>query len=59
MQQNQQLMAPIQAKMIDAIKAVGQEGGYTAVMPKDDGLFLYMGSDMLDVTIAVKAKLGI
>ena len=59
MQQNQQLMAPIQAKMIDAIKAVGQEGGYTAVMPKDDGLFLYMGSDILDVTIAVKAKLGL
>lgn len=58
-QQSQQLMAPIQAKIVDAIKAVGQEGGYTAVMPKDDGLFIYMGPDMLDVTNAVKGKLGL
>ncbi|MDE5656532.1 MAG: OmpH family outer membrane protein [Muribaculaceae bacterium] len=58
-QQTQQLMAPIQAKIVDAIKAVGQEGGYTAVMPKDDGLLIYMGPDMLDVTNAVKGKLGL
>lgn len=58
-QQSQQLMAPIQAKIVDAIKAVGQEDGYTAVMPKDDALFIYMGPDVLDVTNAVKGKLGL
>lgn len=57
--QQQQLMAPIQAKLFDAVKAVGQEGGYTMIMPKDEGFLLYTGSDVTDITANVKAKLGL
>ncbi len=57
--QQEQLMAPIQAKMTEAIKAVGQEGGFTLVFPADPGLVLYQGADVVDLTAAVKAKLGI
>ncbi|MGM9860347.1 MAG: OmpH family outer membrane protein [Muribaculaceae bacterium] len=57
--QQEQLMAPIQARMNDAIKAVGQEGGYTFIFPNEPSLILYQGVDVVDVTPAVKAKLGI
>ncbi len=57
--QQEQLMAPIQAKMTEAIKAVGQEGGFTFVFPADPGLVLYQGADVVDLTATVKAKLGI
>ncbi|MDE6453457.1 MAG: OmpH family outer membrane protein [Muribaculaceae bacterium] len=55
----EQLMAPIQQKIADAVKAVGQEGGYTFIFPNEQGLLLYTGTDVTDVTNAVKAKLGI
>ena len=55
--QQEQLMAPIQQKMIDAIKAVGQEGNYTLIF--EAGQPAYQGADVTDVTSAVKAKLGI
>lgn len=55
--QQDQLMAPIQQKMFDAINAVGQEGGFTGIVA--EGTFLYQGSDMVDITPLVKAKLGI
>lgn len=55
--QQEQLMAPIQQKMLEAINAVGQEGGFTFVVPQ--GTFLYQGTDVVDVTPLVKAKLGI
>lgn len=51
-----QLMAPIEQKFMDAIKAVGAEGGYTFIFPK--GVSLYDGAGVEDVTNAVKAKLG-
>lgn len=57
--QQNQLMAPIQAKMTDAIKAVGQEGGFTFIFPNEPTLILYQGADVIDVTALVKAKLGI
>lgn len=57
--QQVQLMAPISAKLSEAIKAVGAEGGYTLVLPKQEGLLLYIGSDVTDLTSAVKAKLGL
>lgn len=57
--QQEQLMAPIQARMNDAIKAVGQEGGYTFIFPNEPSLILYQGVDVVDVTPAVKTKLGI
>ena len=57
--QQEQLMAPIQARMNDAIKAVGQEGGFTFIFPNEPSLILYQGVDVVDVTPAVKTKLGI
>lgn len=55
--QQQQLMMPIQQKLSDAIKAVGQEGGYTFIF--ENGIPVFTGNDVTDVTNAVKAKLGL
>lgn len=55
--QQEQLMAPIQQKLMDAIKSVGAEGGFTFIFPTDLGL--YQGADVVDVTPLVRAKLGI
>jgi len=55
--QQQQLLAPIQEKMMNAIKAVGAEGGYTAIFPVEASL--YFGTDVTDVTPTVKTKLGL
>lgn len=57
--QQEQLMGPIQGRLTDAIKAVGQEGGFTFIFPNDPSLVLYQGTDVVDVTATVKAKLGI
>ena len=56
--QHEQLMAPIQQKLLDAIKAVGQDGNFTFIMP-NEGILLYTGSDVSNVTNEVKAKLGV
>ena len=53
--QHQQLMAPVEQKVQDAIKTVGQEGSFTFIFPK--GISLYDGTDVVDTTEAVKAKL--
>ena len=55
--QQDQLLAPIQQKLQDAIKAVGAEGGYTFIY--DSSTLLYMGNGAEDITAKVKAKLGI
>lgn len=55
----EQLIAPIQQKLTDAIKAVGAEGGYTFIFPNEQAMILYSGADVVDITAAVKAKLGI
>ncbi len=55
--QHMQLLQPIQEKVLNAIKSVGAEGQYTMVFP--NGVSLYTGSDVIDITNAVKAKLGI
>lgn len=55
----EQLMAPIQQRISEAVKAVGSEGGYTFIFPNEQGLLLYMGADVTNVTDAVKAKLDI
>lgn len=54
----QQLSTPIQQKLTDAIKAVGAEGGYTFIMP-NEGLLLYTGTEVTDVTPMVRTKLGL
>ncbi len=53
------LMAPIQAKIQDAVKAVGAEGSFTFVFPNEKGLLLYTGTDVVDLTQQVRTKLGI
>lgn len=57
--QQEQLMAPIQARIQEAIKAVGADGGYTFILPNEPNLILYKGADVTDVTAVVKTKLGI
>lgn len=53
----QQLMAPVQEKLINAIKAVGVEGGFTMIFPL--GTAAYTSDEVIDVTPLVKAKLGV
>ena len=55
--QQQQLMAPVEQKITDAIKAVGQEGAYVFIFQQQ--IPIYVGTAVTDVTPAVKAKLGI
>lgn len=55
----EQLMAPVVQKFNDAVKSVGAEGGYTFIFPNEPTLFLYTGTEVVNVTDAVKAKLGI
>lgn len=53
----QELFAPIQDKLRNAIKAVGDEKGYTYVL--DPQIVLYTGTASIDATPFVKAKLGL
>lgn len=53
----QQLMAPVQEKLIQAIKAVGAENGFTMIFPL--GTAAYTSADVIDVTPLVKTKLGV
>lgn len=55
--QQQQLMAPIQQKVMTAIQTVGQEGNFTFIF--ENMVPVYVGTDVTDVTPLVKAKLGI
>ena len=55
--QNAQLMQPIQEKVVNAIKAVGAENGFTMIFPA--GVSVYDSPDIIDVTPMVKTKLGI
>lgn len=52
-------MAPIQNKFMEAVKSVGTEGGFTFIFPNEQGLMLYTGNDVVNVTAQVKAKLGL
>lgn len=53
----QELMMPIQQKLQDAIKAVGNEKGYTYII--DPAAILHIGTGSIDATSLVKAKLGL
>lgn len=55
--QQQNLIAPIQEKVLNTVKALGTEENYTMIYP--DGVAIFTGADVVDVTEAVKAKLGI
>lgn len=55
--QYEQLMAPIQQKIQNAITAVGQENGFTFIFEK--AVPLYVGKDVVDATSLIRAKLGL
>ena len=55
----EELFIPIQQKLMDAIKAVGEEGKYTYIFDLTYPVVLYQGVGNEDVTPLVKAKLGI
>lgn len=55
--QQEQLLAPIQQKVINAINAVGAEGNYTFIF--ENTAPVYVGSTVTDVTTFVKGKLGL
>ena len=55
-----QMLEPIAKKIDDAIKAVGQEGGYVYIFDLNTTNIPYVSETLsTDVTAAVKAKLGI
>ena len=56
--QQEQLIAPIQQKIMTAIQSVGTEGGYTLIFENCIPL-LFSGKDVVDVTPQVKTKLGV
>lgn len=55
--QQETLLAPIQQKVLDAIKKAGDEAGCTYVL--EYGAFLHAGKDAIDLTAKVRARLGI
>ncbi|MDE5750024.1 MAG: OmpH family outer membrane protein, partial [Duncaniella sp.] len=54
--QQQQLMAPVQDKVMKAIQAVGAEGGYTFVF--ENQVPVYTGADVTDITETVRTRLS-
>ena len=56
---SQEKMSAITAKVIDAIKQVGQAGGYVYIMELQGGIPYISTTLSTDVTAQVKAKLGL
>ena len=54
-----ELLKPILDKIQNAINTVGKEKGYTYILDLATGAAVYVGTDAVDCTPAVKAKLGI
>lgn len=52
-----ELVQPIRQKVIDAIESVAKEQGFTVVQEKD--MFLFFAAPAVDITPAVKARLGL
>ena len=57
-EQNEKMQA-ITTKVVDAIKAVGQAGGYVYIMDMGSGIPYISSTLSTDVTAQVKAKLGL
>lgn len=53
----QELMTPIEEKIQKAIKAVGEENGYTYILSPQ--VLLFKSDNAIDATDKVKAKLGL
>ncbi|MBR1415148.1 MAG: OmpH family outer membrane protein [Prevotella sp.] len=58
-QAQQEKMQAITTKVLDAIKAIGQEGGYVYIMEMGAGIPYISTTLSTDVTAQVKAKLGL
>lgn len=56
-QEQQKLVAPLQEKLMNAIKAVGDENGYSYIISRE--ALMYVGSSATDASAKVKAKLNI
>lgn len=55
----EQLLTPLLEKIQNAINAVGKEKGYAYILDAATGAAVYIGTDAIDATPAVKAKLGL
>ncbi len=55
----QEYLAPLQQKMVNAIQEVGKENGFTYIFDTAMGALTYQSPDATDVAPLVKAKLGI
>ena len=55
----EELLTPILTKVDNAIKAVGKEGGYLFIFDESVPNTILFADESLDITGAVKAKLGI
>ena len=58
-EQQAKLLAPLQEKIANAVKAVGQENGFTFIFDMSIPSVLYAGGQAVDATPLVKAKLGL
>lgn len=54
-----ELLKPILDKIQNAINTVGKEKGYSYVLDLATGAAVYVGTDAIDATPDVKAKLGV
>ena len=54
-----ELLQPLLEQIQNAINAVGKEKGYTYIIDLATGTAVYVGTDAIDITKDVKAKLGI
>lgn len=54
-----ELMAPVQQKVSQAVESVGREGGYSLIQIYEPALTLFYADPVVNITDAVKAKLGI
>ena len=55
----QDLMAPLEKKVRDAIESVGKDGGFSLIEQKVSQLILYYAAPVVDITDQVKARLGV
>ncbi|MGM9868467.1 MAG: OmpH family outer membrane protein [Sodaliphilus sp.] len=58
-QKKAELKKPILAKIHQAIKAVGEEVGYTYIFDVSQTPLLYQGADAINLTPLIKEKLGL
>lgn len=54
-----ELLQPLLEKIQNAINTVGKEKGYTYILDLATGAAVYVGTDAVDITKDVKAKLGV